>query len=169
LRALLDACEADIAEMRAMRKDATAQRAAPDDRLRTLGGLLEHIDRHCGGIVPSGCKLSSAGYYRLKKALARFGGAKQVEPYLYPRAVSLLPYYLAILIHTAGNPDPITELDRDCLQPLPPLEDRQALVWFKARASRVQRRTFSVRIPSSHPRWCERFSTERTIAAIRAA
>ncbi len=53
---------------------------------------------------------------------------KQVEPYLYPRTESLLPYYLAILIHTAGNPDPIAELDRDCLQPLPLLDDREALV-----------------------------------------
>jgi len=68
---------------------------------------------------------------------------KQVEPCLYPRAESLLPYYLAIMIHTAGNPEPIAELERDCLQSLPLLDDRQVLVWFKARAHSVQRRTFS--------------------------
>ena len=38
---------------------------------------------------------------------------------LYPRAVSLLPYYLAILIHTAGNPEAIADLTRDRLQPPP--------------------------------------------------
>jgi hypothetical protein len=63
--------------------------------------------------------------------------------FLYPRAESLLPYYLAILIHTAGNPDAIADLRRDCLQPLPLLDDRQALVWFKPPAGSFQRRTFS--------------------------
>ena len=119
------------------------QRAAAPGTLDTLGGLLEHIDQHCGGIVPSAHELSRAGRYHVRLALARFGGSKQVEPCLYPRAESLLPYYLAILIHTAGNPDPIAELERDCLQSLPLLDDRQALVWFKARANSFQRRTFS--------------------------
>ncbi len=144
LRAILKACEKDIAQLRAMREAATAQRAAADGTLGTLGGLLQHIDRHCGGIVPTAHQLSRAGQYPLRRALARFGGAKQVEPYLYPRAESLLPYYLAILIHAAGNPDPIAELERDCLQPLPLLDDRQTLVWFKARANSIQRRTFGI-------------------------
>jgi hypothetical protein len=47
------------------------------------------------------------------------------------------------MIHTAGNPDPIAELRRDCVQPIPLLDDRQALVWFKARANSFQRRTFN--------------------------
>jgi hypothetical protein len=143
LRAILRACEADIARLRVMRDAAAAQRAASDGTLGSLGGLLEHIDRRCGGIVPTARELERSGNHPLKKALRRLGGTKQVEPCLYPRAVSLLPYYLAILIHTAGNPDPIVELDRDCLQPLPLLDDRQALVWFKGRAHSVQRRTFS--------------------------
>lgn len=151
LRAILHACEADIARMRVMREEAAAQRAGTDGTLRTLGGLLEHIDRHCGGIVPSALELERPGNHPLNMAVQRFGGAKQVEPCLYPRAVSLLPYYLAILIHTAGNPDPIVELDRDCLQPLPLLEDRQVLVWFKARAGRIQRRTFSSTDPLEPP------------------
>ncbi|MBI3369333.1 MAG: hypothetical protein HY021_13085 [Burkholderiales bacterium] len=75
---------------------------------------------------------------------SRSGGARQIEPLLYPRAVSLLPYYLAILIHAAGNPEPIAELDRDCLQALPLMTDRETLVWFKARAGRIQRRTFGI-------------------------
>lgn len=151
LRAILRACETDIAQMRTMRKAAAAQRAATDGTLSTLGGLLDHIDQHCGGIVPTANALERPGNHPLKKALQRFGGAKQVEPCLYPRAVSLLPYYLAILIHTAGNPDPIVELDRDCLQPLPLLHDRQALVWFKARANCFQRRTFGITDPFEPP------------------
>ena len=63
-----------------------------------------------------------------------------MEPCLYPRSEALLPYYLAILTHAAGNPEPIAEIRCDCLQPLPLLHDREALVWFKARSNRMQRR-----------------------------
>ena len=41
---------------------------------------------------------------------------------------SLLPYYLAILIHTAGNPEPIAALSTDCVQPIPLLDDRQMIL-----------------------------------------
>jgi hypothetical protein len=88
----------------------------------------------------------------LQIAVRRWGGAKQIEPYLYPRAVSLLPYYLAILIHAAGNPEPIAELGRDCLQDVPLLENRQALVWFKA-ARRASARTFDATRRSSRRHW----------------
>jgi hypothetical protein len=116
-----------------------------------LGWLLAEVDRRFGGIVPSKLELDRRGNHRLQAAVRRWGGAKQIEPFLYPRAVSLLPYYLAILIHAAGNPEPIAELGRDCLQDVPLLENRQALVWFKARAGRLQRRTFERNAPFEPP------------------
>ena len=128
--------------MREARASAAAQRAADGDKVGSLGWLLAEVDRRFGGIVPSGLELQRRGNHPLQLAVRRWGGAKQIEPCLYPRAVSLLPYYLAIMIHTAGNPEPIAELGRDCLQDVPLLENRQALVWFKARAGRQQRRTF---------------------------
>lgn len=151
LRAILRACEADIAQTRAGRQAARAQRDCDGNRPGTLGWLLEYVDHHCGGIAPSMNQLSRAGRHPIKMALARFGGLKQVEPYLYPRGDLLLPYYLAIMIHAAGNPEPIAELRRDCLQPLPLLDDREALVWFKARANSIQRRTFSSNDPFGPP------------------
>lgn len=143
LRALLKACEEDITKIRAHREAAAAQRFTTDGSLSTLGGLLNYIDQHFDGIAPPARELAVAGRSQARRAMARFGGLKGVAPCLYPRAESLLPYYLAILIHTAGNPDPIAELECDCLQPLPLLDDREALVWIKRRANRVQRRTFS--------------------------
>ena len=142
LRAILRACEADIAAMREMRASAAAQRAVDGGKAGSLGWLLAEVDRRFGGIMPSRLDLEQHGNHQLQIAVRRWGGAKQIEPYLYPRAVSLLPYYLAILTHAAGNPEPIAELGRDCLQDVPLLENRQALVWFKARAGRQQRRTF---------------------------
>ena len=143
LRALLKTCEKDIDGVRARRRAAAAERVGADGSLSTLGGLLDYIDRNFGGIAPTSRELTR-GHYAARRALARFGGLKGVEPCLYPRLDALLPYYLAILIHTAGNPEPIARIECDCLQPLPLLHDRQALLWFKPRANATQRRTFSV-------------------------
>lgn len=151
LRAILRACEADIAALREARAAAAAQRASDEDAPGSLGWLLGEVDRHFGGIVPSSLELQRRGNHPLQLAVRRWGGAKQIEPCLYPRAVSLLPYYLAILIHSAGNPEPIAELGRDCLQDMPLLEKRQMLVWFKARAGRLQRRSFERDAPFEPP------------------
>ena len=151
LRAILHACEAEIAKMRAARDAAAVQRATVDGTPGSLGWLLDQVDRRFGGIMPSALELERPGNHALKLALQRSGGARQIEPLLYPRAVSLLPYYLAILFHTAGNPEPIAELDRDCLQALPLMTDRETLVWFKARAGRIQRRTFGIANPFEPP------------------
>ena len=151
LRALLKACKSDIEKTRARRAAAHAERAGADASVSTLGGLLNYIDRHFGGVVPPVHRLTAAGEHAAGQALARFGGVKGVEPCLYPRLEVLLPYYLAILIHAAGNPEPIAEIERDCLQPLPLLHDREALVWFKARSNSMQRRTFSATDPFEPP------------------
>jgi hypothetical protein len=145
LRAILEACEADIAQNRLIREAAAAApQEGADGSLDTVAGLLQYIDRHFDGIVPTWRDLSHPGEGKVRAALARFGSARQVEPCLYPRSESLLPYYLAILIHTAGNPEPILDLQHDCLQLLPLLDDRVTLVWRKGRTPRLQRRTFKI-------------------------
>ncbi len=144
LRSILEACEQDITQLRATRDSAQAALALADGGLDTLGGLLQHIDRHCDGIVPTVLERLQPGQHRFYEALTRFGGMREVEPCLYPRSESLLPYFLTILIHTAGNPEPIVNLQRDCLQLLPLLDDRQTLVWRKGRTPHMQRRTFSI-------------------------
>ncbi len=70
LRALLRACEADIARIRAGREAAAAQRIADAGKPGTLGWLLEHIDRRCGGIVPTARELSRAGQHPIQHSLA---------------------------------------------------------------------------------------------------
>jgi hypothetical protein len=151
LRAILRACEMEIDRLRACRLRAHAERASESDKQGTLGWLLQYVDRHCDGIVPTAEQLREHGRYPVRIALARLGGLSEIEPYLYPRAEGLLPYYLAIMIHTAGNPDPIAELRRDCLQSLPLLDNREVVTWFKARANSDQRRTFSSDAPFEPP------------------
>ena len=62
-----------------------------------------------------------------------------------------MPYYIAILIHTAGNPHAIAAVRTDCLRPMPLLDDREMLVWEKPRASRIQRRSFPREAPFDPP------------------
>jgi site-specific recombinase XerC len=146
LRTILKACERDIADCRALREEAeqeiAASRISHTDSIQTRGDLLRLIDEHYGGIVPSSAVVHSRGHCPLQQGLVRHGYIRRVERCLYPRAESLFPYYLAILIHSAGNPQPLAELTADCLQPIPLLDDRELLIWSKARAGAPQRRSF---------------------------
>jgi hypothetical protein len=145
LRTILKACEQEISDLRVQRDKAEQEmaraRASATGSISTLGGLLLHIDQHYGGIVPPRRTITGSKYV-VARALDAHGGNRGVEPYLYPRAESLFPYYLLILIHAAGNPEAILALDVDCLQPIPLLDDRELLVWTKRRADIQQRRSF---------------------------
>jgi hypothetical protein len=155
LRAILKACERDIEATRAQRAQADVERAAARDSDRdptsSRGALLATIERRYGGILPPWKTLQGVGGHAILRGLKKFGGGKKIAPLLYPDANSILPYYLAILIHTAGNPDPIAALNVDCLQPIPLLDDRQMIVWAKHRAGSMQRRSFRVADPFEPP------------------
>jgi hypothetical protein len=147
LRALLKACERDITEARAVRgeaeKEIAVSRANATDSIRTCrGDLLRFIDEHYGGFIPPWTVVHSRGHCALQMALVKHGYGRRVERYLYPQAESIFAYYLAILIHSAGNPEAIAALEVDCVQPIPLLDDRELLVWSKPRAGALQRRSF---------------------------
>jgi hypothetical protein len=112
------------------------------DSISTLGELLQTIDQRHGGLLPRSRTLSGPGFTSFRQALKKHGGGTRIRLCLYPVGEALLPYYLAILIHTAGNPVAIAGLSCDCLQPMPLLDDRELLVWTKARAGVLQRRSF---------------------------
>jgi hypothetical protein len=147
LKAILKACEHDIAEARALRdeadKEIAVSRANATDSIRTSrGDLLRYIDERYGGIMPSWTVIHSRGHCPLQQALVRQGYGRRIERCLYPGAEALFAYYLAILIQSAGNPEPLIELTVDCLQSIPLLDDRELVVWTKARAGAQQRRSF---------------------------
>ncbi|MGH3430237.1 MAG: hypothetical protein ACRDQZ_22155, partial [Mycobacteriales bacterium] len=146
----------DIAAARALREDADREIALSQANgtasIRTSrGDLLRYIDEHYGGIVPPWSLIHSKGHCPLQQALVRQGYGRRIDRCLYPRADSLLPYYLAILIQSAGNPEPLAQLGIDCLQAIPLLDDRELLVWAKARAGCMQRRSFSRTAPFEPP------------------
>jgi hypothetical protein len=146
LRDMLRACERDIEQCRALRQRASeerlAARAGDADAEIDRGALLDYVERRFEGIIPTYAVLRLPEHERARCGVLRWGGVRRLEPCLYPTLETLLPYYLAILIHTAGNPQAIAHLSSDCLQPVPLMEDRELIVWEKPRAGRLQRRSF---------------------------
>jgi hypothetical protein len=154
VRELLKACERDIAATRLMRREGEqlreASRAAGATYRNARGAVLDFIDSEFDGVLPPTpifYRTHNHFYHHLYKH-GRFGG---FEPYLYPNAYGLFPYYLAIVLHTAGNSQAIAEMQMDCLQPIPLLDDREMLVWDKPRSSSVQRRSFRSSDPFEPP------------------
>ena len=146
LRAILKACEEDISRLRSRREAAQREielaRANPKGTVGPLAALVSHIDMHYDGVLPQAIPFRRDSRYHMAAVAAALGGYRVIEPCLYPRLESLFPYYLAILIHAAGNTEAIATLTTDCLQTVPMLGERELLVWSKGRAGRPQRRSF---------------------------
>jgi len=154
VREILKACEQDIAKSRVMRERGRelqrAARAAGTTYRSDLGAVLNFIDDKFGGVLPATTALYRS-HNHFYHHLTVHGGVFEIEPYLYPNAHGLFPYYLAIVLHTAGNSQAIAEMALDCLQPIPLLDDREMLLWDKPRSSTVQRRSFRTSAPFEPP------------------
>lgn len=154
VREILKACEHAIAESRVMRERGRelqrAARAAGASYRNDLGATLNFIDDQFGGVLPTTTVLYRS-HNHFYHHLSVHGGVFEIEPYLYPNAHGLFPYYLAIVLHTAGNSQAIAEMALDCLQPIPLLNDREMLLWDKPRSSAVQRRSFRTSAPFEPP------------------
>ncbi len=154
LKDILKACEHDIAEIRLMRARGRelreAARAQSASYMTAPGAVLDYIDQEFDGVLPPTPLLFRTHNHFLRYFTAH-GGVEFLEPYLYPSGRGLLPYYLAMVLHTAGNSQAIAEMSADCLRAMPLLEDRELLVWDKARAGSLQRRSFRSSDPFGPP------------------
>src|SRR5271157_1943760 len=92
--------------------------------------------------------------------LNRRGGLRVLASYLHLTTDHLAAFFLAIAIQTAGNPDPLRRLRRDCQSPHPLDERRVMIDWGKPRAGlkvkRAQRRSFDCRRPYAAPNLIDR-------------
>jgi hypothetical protein len=154
LREILKACEHDITQTRLMRERGRqlrrAARAAGATYMTEPGAVLDFIDEEFGGVLPP-TPILYRTHNHFFRYLSKHGGVDVIEPYLYPSAHGLFPYYLAIVLHTAGNSQAIAEMRTDCLQPVPLLDDRELLLWDKPRSNSVQRRSFRIADPFEPP------------------
>ena len=113
------------------------------------------IARAGGGITPA-VKAVGIG----PSTLNRRGGLRLLASYLHLTHEYLPAFYLALTIQTAGNPDAIRRLGRDCQSPHPLDEHRVMIDWGKPRAGvkvkRAQRRSFDRRRPYAAPNLVDR-------------
>lgn len=87
--------------------------------------------------------------------VTRHGGLRELGGYLHLTLDKLVAFFVAITIQTAGNPDPLRRLRRDCQVPHPLDEHRVLIDWSKERAGgvwrRAQRRSFDRRAKYAAP------------------
>jgi len=163
LKTILRACyeEIDAAWMRFEEGRAILARAQgglPADQQSEFEAFLHDVYRLGGGIMLRYRKGDLPP--ELKRRFDRFGGARSVAPYLHLTVDTLTPFFLAIAIQTAANPDALRMIGRDCIASHPLDEHRATVDWAKPRAGgnirRAQRRSFDRRRPYAAPNLIDR-------------
>jgi integrase len=112
-----------------------------------LCGLIRQLAQTNGGVLPQ--RITLAGHAISMSAVARHGGVRLLGSYLHLTGETLVPFFIAIAVQTAANPDPLRLIRRDCQAPHPLDENRLTIEWAKPRAGstmkRTQRRSFDRR------------------------
>ena len=110
-----------------------------------------------GGIAPTVQQMRSHGLS--KGTLHLYGRQRGLARHFHLITDTLVPFYIALAIQTAANPDPLRLIRRDCLVPHPLEEERVFIEWIKPRTGgqvqRIQRRSFDRRRSRSAPRLVE--------------
>jgi hypothetical protein len=112
-----------------------------------LCGLIRQLAQTNGGVLPP--QITLAAHAINMSAVNRHGGVRVLGSYLHLTGETLVPFFIAIAVQTAGNPDPLRLIRRDCQAPHPLDESRVMIEWVKPRAGskmkRAQRRSFDRR------------------------
>jgi integrase len=150
LKAILRACYEDIDaawERFETGREILASNAPMAGIDPELCELIRQLAETGGGILPQ--RVTLAAHAISMSAVARQGGVRRLGSYLHLTGETLIPFFIAIAVQTAGNPDPLRLIRRDCQAPHPLDENRVMIEWAKPRAGattkRAQRRSFDRR------------------------
>lgn len=162
MKAILAACYREIDEAWAMFQHGQAVVAGPEparrngreigkDRLIWLHHRAgEGIAANLRQMEKHGLSVGGLEHCGLQRGFAR---------YFHLMPETLAPFYIALAIQTAANPEPLRLIRRDCLVPHPLDEHRVLIEWIKPKTGlqvqRMQRRSFDRRRPKSAPRLVE--------------
>ena len=153
INTLIKCCERDIQEIWRNFDYARQVLAEPSPNVEkgSLEWLLVEFNKY-DGLIPMQTQLHSDKRSDILYWMMKHGGKRKLLSYLGPTSNTIFPYYLLILIHTAGNPEAVANLSRDCLRPLPLTDDHESVVWDKGRSAHPQIRSYSVRDPFQPPK-----------------
>ena len=153
INTLIKCCERDIQDI--WRNFDYAQQVlaepSPNFEKGSLEWLLVEINKY-EGLIPTHKQLLRDKRSDILYWMMKHGGKKNLLTYFGPTSHTIFPYYLLILIHTAGNPEAVANLSRDCLRPLTLTDDQEIVVWDKGRSAQPQIRNYSVRDPFQPPK-----------------
>ncbi|MBF5088481.1 site-specific integrase [Novosphingobium sp. NBM11] len=161
LQAILMACyeEIDAAWATFQRGQviiAAAEAPARAERGESLDSAIWRLHRLTGGLAPTWNQLKEARVPHSR--LLRWGWRSGIAEHYHLTTRTVVPFYIALAIQLAANPDPLREIRRDCLV-AHPIDDNRVLVeWLKHKTApnpKMQRRSFDVRRPRSAPRLIE--------------
>ena len=109
--------------------------------------LIRKLAEIGDGVLPPQIGLAAHGIGMT--AITRQGGLRSLGSYLHLTGETLVPFFVALAIQTAANPDALRLIARDCQVPHPLDENRIIIEWGKPRAGgkfkRAQRRSFDRR------------------------
>jgi hypothetical protein len=158
LKSILQAAYEDI--------DEAWERFQIGRRILAAPGVVDGVDAEFCRLVRAIAKAGHGVMPAVKaidlgsSAIKRRGGLRVLASYLHLTIEYLPAFFLAIAIQTAGNPDALRRLSRDCQSPHPLDERRVMIDWSKPRAGfkvkRTQRRSFDSRRPYAAPNLIDR-------------
>ena len=170
LKSILQAAYEEIDE--AWDRFETGQRilatrgAVPGVDARTCR-FVRTIARVGNGVVTAASKVPYG-----VSTLSTRGGLRHLSGYLHLTLEYLPAFFLGLAVQTAGNPDPLRRLRRDCQSSHPLDEHRVMIDWGKPRAGakvkRAQRRSFDRRRPYAAPNLIDRLIAMTATLASQA-
>jgi hypothetical protein len=174
LKAILRACyeEIDEAWERFEAGRNILATSGPVDGVDTeLCDLVRALARVNDGVLPSRT-LAIHSHVNLS-AVNRHGGLRHLGGYLHLTGETVVAFFIAIAIQTAGNPDALRLIARDCQVAHPLDEHRIIIEWAKPRAGakvkHAQRRSFDRRRRHAAPNLIDRLLTMTAPLVSRAS
>lgn len=164
VKAILRACYEEIDEAWARFQHGQEVIRRPELPPKTLRGQgldrwIWRISKIEDGLMPDTAAMLEHG---IKPAtlVKHWGGSRTMVQYFHITTDTLVPFFLAIAIQTAANPDALRHIHRDCLVAHPLHEHRVIIDWTKARTGgrlqKAQRRSFDRRRRYAAPNLIEK-------------
>ncbi|WP_138922553.1 hypothetical protein [Hylemonella gracilis] len=135
-RKIWDLCQEEIEQIEKRVAAGTwAMRVAENEGISELGDVLRALLEIAPGYVKK--EIVRKAVPGLVQRVTALGGFRYVYSHVFLTYRDLLPFYLAILVETGGNPEAIHKTPRDCFIKHP-RQELVLFVWEKKRAHREQ-------------------------------
>ncbi|WP_124533049.1 hypothetical protein [Burkholderia cepacia] len=112
-----------------------------EERDRFLASVIKDLLVIGQGVIPNQ-KLVNRSGLGLARRVGACGGLRYIRSLLSVTVPDILPFYLAVIVQTGGNPIGIQKIKTDCIKSHPLRTDLEFLDWDKPRAGREQRVDF---------------------------